>query len=73
MDKKVYILFFISLLFLLLVSSVNATDVSDNNVTIISNGDGYKTITSDLSNDDIQALFDNAGGEAKDVLVRSSA
>ena len=61
MDKKVYILFFISLLFLLLVSSVNATDVSDNNVTIISNGDGYKTITSDLSNDDIQALFDNAG------------
>ncbi len=60
MNKKVLNLFFISLLFLLLVSSVNATDVQDNNITVLSDSGNYQTVTSNLSNDDIQSLFDNA-------------
>ncbi|WP_405307315.1 right-handed parallel beta-helix repeat-containing protein [Methanobrevibacter sp.] len=59
MDKKVFNLFFISLLFLFLVSSVSATDIQDDNMTILSSGSNH-FITSDLSNDDIQSQFDNA-------------
>jgi len=59
MDKKVFNLFFISLLFLFLVSSVSATDIQDDNMTILSSGNNH-FITSDLSNDDIQSQFDNA-------------
>lgn len=60
MVKKVFNLFIISLLFLFLVSVVSASDVQDDNMTILSNGDNYYTIGSDLSNDDIQTKFDNA-------------
>ena len=61
MDKKVLILFFLSLLFLLLVSSVSATNIYGNNMTLLSDsGDNYETITADLSNEDIQSKFDNA-------------
>ena len=59
MDKKVFNLFFISLLFLFLVSSVSATDIQDDNMTILSSGSNH-FITSDLSNEDIQSQFDNA-------------
>lgn len=59
MDKKVLNLFFISLLFLFLVSAVNASDAQDDNMTILSNG-ANNIITSDLSNEDIQSRFDNA-------------
>ena len=59
MAKKVFNLFFISLLFLFLVSSVSAADIHDGNMTILSSG-GNHFITSDLSNDDIQSQFDNA-------------
>lgn len=59
MDKKVFNLFFIALLFLLLVSVVSATDNQDDNITILASGSNY-VITSDLSNDDIQSKFDNA-------------
>ena len=34
MNKKAFNLFFISLLFLFLVSSVSATDIDNNNITI---------------------------------------
>lgn len=60
MNKKVFNLFFISILFLFLVSSVNATDMQNNNITIISDCDNFQTITSDLSNEDIQSRLDNA-------------
>ncbi len=78
MDKKVFNLFFISLLFLLLVSSVSAADVHNDNITISSDCGNYQTITSDLSNRDIQFLFDNAkmgdtfeftDGEYRDVSL----
>lgn len=59
MNKKVFNLFFISLLFLLLVSAVSAADNTDDNMTILASGSNY-IITSDLSNDDIQSKFDNA-------------
>lgn len=59
MDKKVFNLFFLSLLFLFLVSSVSAADIQDDNMTILSSG-GNHFITSDLSNEDIQSQFDNA-------------
>ncbi len=62
MNKKAFNLFFISLLFLFLVSSVSATDIDNNNITIHSDSGNYQKITSDLSNDDIQSLFDNAKG-----------
>lgn len=45
-------------MFLLLVTTANAADMSDDNITILSNGDNI--ITSDLSNNDIQSKFDNA-------------
>ena len=61
MNKKVSYLFFISILLLFLLNSVNAMDSQDDNMTIISSGDNnYQTISSDLSNDDIQLKFDNA-------------
>ncbi len=79
MDKKVLTLFIISFIFLFLVSSVGATDIEDNNMTIASDGSAnYEEITSDLSNDDIQSKFDNAkdgdsfeftDGEYKDVSL----
>ena len=56
MNKKLIIILFICLCNLLLISSVGAADESQSNETI-------KTafqITSDLSNDDIQKLFDDA-------------
>ena len=60
MNKKAFNLFLISLLFLFLLSSAYAVDVHDNNMTILSSGHAYNTITSNLSNDDIQLKFDNA-------------
>ena len=61
MNKKVCYLFFISILLLFLLNSVNAIDYQDDNMTIVSSGDNnYQTIASDLSNDDIQLKFDNA-------------
>ena len=59
MDKKVFNLFFISLVFLFLVSAVSAEDAQDGNMTVLSSG-GNHIITSDLSNEDIQSQFDNA-------------
>ena len=58
MHKKVFNLFFISLLLLFLVSAVSAADNLDDNMTILSSGS--EVITSDLSNDDIQSKFDSA-------------
>lgn len=60
MNKKAFNLFFISLLFLFLLSSVSAMDNQDDNMTVISSGNNPITITSELSNDDIQSKFDNA-------------
>lgn len=60
MNKKAYFLFFISLLLLFLVSTASAGDVPDDNMTILSSGDNYYVLNSDLSNDDIQVKFDNA-------------
>lgn len=61
MNKNVYNLLFIFICFLFLVSAVNATDVQDDNMTIITSGsNNYHTITSDLSNNDIQSKFDSA-------------
>lgn len=57
MNKKVSMLLFICLICLLLVSAVNATDINNNNLT--SQCNSYQ-ITDELSNDDIQVLFDNA-------------
>lgn len=57
MNKKVSMLLFICLICLLLVSTVNATDINNNNLT--SQCNSYQ-ITDELSNDDIQVLFDNA-------------
>lgn len=60
LNKKAFNLFFISILFLFLVSSASAVDVDNDNIAILSGSDNYQTITSNLSNDDIQSLFDNA-------------
>lgn len=60
MNKTAFKLFFISILFLLLVSTVSASDVKDSNMTILSDGDNYHIIDSGLSNDDIQIKLDNA-------------
>lgn len=57
MDKKVIILLFICLTCLLLVSTVNATEINNN--TLSSQGNSYQ-IADDLSNEDIQVLLDNA-------------
>lgn len=57
MDKKAIMFLFICLISLLLVSTVNATDINNNSLTSQSNS--YK-VTNELSNDDIQSLFDNA-------------
>ena len=60
MDKKVFNIFIVSLLFLFLVSSVSAANIHDNNMTVLTDGCNYQPITSDLSNDDIQSKFDSA-------------
>ena len=57
MNKKTIILLFICFTCLLLISTVNATDESNNNLTSQSNS--YQ-VTNELSNDDIQVIFDNA-------------
>lgn len=57
MNKKVIILLFICLTCLLLVSTVNATEINNN--TLSSQGNSYQ-IADDLSNEDIQVLLDNA-------------
>ena len=59
MDKKVFNLFFISLMFIFLVSTVSAADAQDDNVTILSSGSNH-VIPSNLSNEEIQSQFDNA-------------
>ena len=78
MDKKVFNIFIVSLLFLFLVSSVSAANIHDNNMTVLADGGNYQPITSDLSNDDIQSKFDSAndgdtfeftGGEYRDVSL----
>ena len=57
MDKKIIILFFICLIGLLLVSTANASDINNNNLTSQSKS---HQVTNDLSNDDIQVIFDNS-------------
>jgi len=57
MNKKTIILLFVCFTCLLLISTVNATDESNNNLTSQSNS--YQ-VTNELSNDDIQVIFDNA-------------
>lgn len=57
MNKKVCNILFISLIGLFLISAVNAAEESHANETIESTN--YQ-ITSDLGNDDIQAMFDGA-------------
>ena len=57
MNKKIIILFFICLISLLLVLPINATDINNNNLT--SHSDSYQ-ITDEMSNDDIQMMFDTA-------------
>ena len=57
MNKKVIFLLFICLIGLLLVSTVNSVDINNNNLTSQSNS--YQ-ISNEISNDDIQMLFDNA-------------
>lgn len=57
MNKKIIILFFICLISLLLVLPINATDINNNNLT--SHCDSYQ-ITDEMSNDDIQMMFDTA-------------
>lgn len=59
MNKKVFNLFFISILFLFLVSSVNAADAEQDNVTLLSDSN-YQIITSDISNEGIQSILDTA-------------
>ena len=61
MNKKALNLFFISLMFLFLVSSVSAGDIEQDNMIILSGSDAnYQIITSNKSNEDIQSMFDNA-------------
>ena len=55
--KKEIILLFICFISLLLLSTVNANDINNSNLT--SQSSSYK-ISDDLSNDDIQVLFDDA-------------
>ena len=57
MNKKVITILFICLMSLLLISTANAADIDNSNLT--SQGNSYK-VTNDLSNDEIQLLFDNA-------------
>jgi parallel beta-helix repeat protein len=54
MNKKVLILFFICFISIFLISAVSASDADNSNQTTT-----YK-IKSSLSNDEIQAMFDNA-------------
>lgn len=59
MDKKIINLLFICLISLFLMSAVNAADDLETNSTLKSENTIYQ-ITSDLSNDDIQVMFDRA-------------
>ena len=48
-------------MFLLLISSVSAADTLQDNINMLSDGNAInQAITSDLSNDEIQSIFDNA-------------
>ena len=58
MNKKIAVLF-TCLISLFLMSAVSATDAVQEDSTIASDNTVYQ-ITSDLSNDDIQYMFDNA-------------
>lgn len=57
MNKKILMILFICFISLLLVSTANATDNSD--INLILQGNSHQ-ITNNLSNDNIQLLFDNA-------------
>ena len=57
MNKKAIIILFICLTSLLMVSTVNAIDIDNNNLTSQSNS--YH-VTNEMSSDDIQVLIDNA-------------
>ena len=59
MNKKIINILFICLIGLFLLSAVNAADVLEDNATLESDDAVYQ-ITSNLSNDDIQVMFDSA-------------
>ena len=59
MDKKILNILFICMIGLFLISSVNAADDLETNDTLASDNLNYQ-ITSNLSNNDIQGMFDNA-------------
>ncbi|WP_407412776.1 right-handed parallel beta-helix repeat-containing protein [Methanobrevibacter sp.] len=64
MDKKILNILFIGLIGLFLISTVSAADDLQNNNTIT-----IYQITSDLSNDDIQTILDNANdGDTFDFI-----
>ena len=58
MDKKVITILFIIGLFL--VSAAYATDSPQANDTVVPSSGNEREVTSDLSNEDIQSMFDNA-------------
>ena len=60
MSKKMLNLLFICVVSLFLMASVSATDDLQTNETAIASENSNYQITSDLSNNDIQNLFDNA-------------
>ena len=60
MSKKMLNLLFICVVSLFLMASVSATDDMQTNETAIASDNSNYQITSDLSNNDIQNLFDNA-------------
>lgn len=60
MNKNICIILFICLFSLFLISSVNATDDIKTNETFTSSDVSNYQITSDLSNGNIQTMFDNA-------------
>ncbi|MBQ2666009.1 right-handed parallel beta-helix repeat-containing protein, partial [Methanobrevibacter sp.] len=57
MDKKLYNILFICLIGLFLISAASASDANQTNDNLTS---ANHQITSDLTNEDIQAMFDNA-------------
>ena len=59
MNKKIINILFICIIGLFLLASVNAADVAQDNATLESDDTVYQ-ITSNLSNDDIQVMFDSA-------------
>ena len=60
MSKKMLNLLFICVVSLFLMASVSATDDMQTNETAIASDNSNYQITSDLSNNDIQNMFDNA-------------